>query len=264
MLTRLGMRIAAARALRDATLAQHRVFDSAVEDIDKTISENRKPILIVTTDEDTGDITGRDLFCGSDNCELVIEMALASKVTVGEGEAAIEVPHTDEGMEIMLDMMEHQVVAALLREKTIWSQAWKALVAKVNRRVSRRGASSSNGIRFAARQLMLGCELIASPSSVDQIGPGTAWAQFLTAMASDEELAPLGEVLRGMVENDPSLPWEQASDLLGIQHSAARSTGIAPYIEVDEDAVVIDELQVEATPEPDMTINVGNVSDQGQ
>lgn len=45
-LARLAMRIAAARALRGTTLAEARVYDSAIAPIDQTIAEERQPILI--------------------------------------------------------------------------------------------------------------------------------------------------------------------------------------------------------------------------
>ena len=43
-LARLAMRIAAARALRGATLAEERVHDSAIAPIDQTIAEERQAV----------------------------------------------------------------------------------------------------------------------------------------------------------------------------------------------------------------------------
>ena len=63
-LSRLAMRIAAARALKDATLAEARVFDSAIDPIDQTIAETRAPVLIVTTDDHEVETAGRDLTHG--------------------------------------------------------------------------------------------------------------------------------------------------------------------------------------------------------
>ena len=60
-LTRLAMRLAAARALLDSTLAGDRVFDSAVDPIDQTIAEPRQPILVLTTDEHELAVTGETL-----------------------------------------------------------------------------------------------------------------------------------------------------------------------------------------------------------
>ena len=79
-LARLAMRIAAARALRGATLADARVYDSAIAPIDQTIAEERQPILIVTTDDHEMGVTGRDLFQGHIACDLVVEAAIAARV----------------------------------------------------------------------------------------------------------------------------------------------------------------------------------------
>ena len=146
-LTRLVMRLAAARALRDRTLAGPRVFDSAVDPIDQTIAETRQPLIVLTTDEHELDVTGRDLSSGPHRCDLVIEIAIASRVEVpasdGDGgQISIAIPHTDEGMELTLDIMEHQVTRALTRDDTSWSRAWMKLVPRVTQRLSRRGASA--------------------------------------------------------------------------------------------------------------------------
>jgi hypothetical protein len=75
----------------------------------------------VTTDDHEIDTAGRDLMHGDTRCELVVEAAIASRVEVS-GDVSLSIPHTDEGMEIVLDLIEHQVMAALTRERTAWSQ----------------------------------------------------------------------------------------------------------------------------------------------
>jgi len=161
-LTRLAMRLAAARALRDRTLAGARVFDSAVDPIDQTIAETRQPLLVLTTDEHALDVTGRDLSSGAHRCDLVIEIAIASRVEVpasdGDGgQISIAIPHTDEGMELTLDIMEHQVTRALTRDDTAWSRAWMKLVPRITRRLSRRGAVVRE--RGALRRASAGVDL---------------------------------------------------------------------------------------------------------
>jgi len=191
-LARLAMRIAAARALRGATLAEARVYDSAIAPIDQTIAEERQPILIVITDDHEMEVTGRDLFHGNVACDLVIEAAIAARVEVGgdgEPESVITIPHTDEGMELALDLMEHQVMAALIRERTPWSRVWMKLVPRLSRRLSRRGASVEKGVRFAARQIVLTCDLIEAPTDGAAVAEGTAWADLLGVMEGDRRLA---------------------------------------------------------------------------
>ena len=239
-LTRLVMRLAAARALRDHTLAGARVFDSAVDPIDQTIAENRQPLLVLTTDEHEADITGRDLAGDSHRCDLVIELAIAARVEVpardGQGgQITIAIPHTDEGMELTLDMMEHQVIVALTRDDNAWSRAWMKLVPRVTRRLSRRGASSENGVRFAARQLVLTCDLVDTPVAGDTIAPNSAWGDALALMEVDPILANIASLLRAEMDGAPLADWRRAEEKLGVPLVVANQIGIGPIADLDAD-----------------------------
>ena len=235
-LARLAMRIAAARALKGATLAGDRVFDSAIDPIDQTIAETRQPILVVMTDDHEADITGRDLTYGDARCDLVIEAAIAARVEIpatdGDGNATtIAIPHTDEGMELVLDMIEHQVVAALTRERTDWSRVWMKLVPRISKRLSRRGASAENGVRFAARQIVITCDLIEPPVVGADIQPGTAWDDVLTVMSADEVLVPVANMLRAEIEGEPASDWQRAANSLGITMDTAEGLGIGEVLD---------------------------------
>lgn len=229
-LSRLAMRIAAARALRAATLAGDRVFDSAIDPIDATVAENRNPFLVVTTDEHEATVTGRDLFQGDHSCDLVIEAAIAARVEI-EGEVSLTIPHTDEGMELVLDVIEHQVLAALTRERSDWSRVWMKLVPRIKRRLSRRGASAENGVRFAARQIVLTCDLIDAPTDGGDIPAGSAWADVLAVIAADSALAPIADLLRSTIEGNLDLAqWMRDANTLGILKAEANATGIGPLM----------------------------------
>ena len=239
-LTRLVMRLAAARALRDRTLAGARVFDSAVDPIDQTIAETRQPLLVLTTDEHALDVTGRDLNSGAHRCDLVIEIAIASRVEVpasdGDGgQITIAIPHTDEGMELTLDIMEHQVVRALTRDDTAWSRAWMKLVPRITRRLSRRGASAENGVRFAARQLVLTCDLVDTPVAGATIAPNSAWGDVLVLMEADPILANIASLLRAEMDGTPLADWHRAAETLGVPLEVANQIGIGPVADLDAD-----------------------------
>ncbi|MBB06602.1 MAG: hypothetical protein CML03_14015 [Pseudooceanicola sp.] len=239
-LTRLVMRLAAARALRDRTLAGPRVFDSAVDPIDQTIAENRQPLLVLTTDEHALDVTGRDLGSGAHRCDLVIEIAIASRVELpasdGDGgQISIAIPHTDEGMELTLDIMEHQVTRALTRNDNAWSRVWMKLVPRVTRRLSRRGASSENGVRFAARQLVLTSDLVDTPVSGDTIAPNSAWGEALALMEADPILANIANLLRTELDGSALTDWRRAAEALGLPLEVANHIGIGPIADLDAD-----------------------------
>jgi hypothetical protein len=252
-LARLAMRVAAARALRGVTLAEARVYDSAIAPIDQTIAEERQPILIVTTDDHEMDITGRDLFHGNVSCDLVIEAAIATRVEVqaGEdGETMIAIPHTDEGMELALDMMEHQVMAALTRERSDWSRVWMKLVPRITRRLSRRGASVEKGVRFAARQIVLTCDLIEAPTDGASVTEGTVWADLLGVMEGDADLAPIAQMLRSEIEGTPLADWRRAASMLGIHLETADAIGLGPVLDLSEDPQTFEEVEIAGGPDP--------------
>ena len=239
-LTRLVMRLAAAHALRDRTLAGARVFDSAVDPIDQTIAETRQPLLVLTTDEHGLDVTGRDLNSGAHRCDLVIEIAIASRVEVpasdGDGgQISIAIPHTDEGMELTLDIMEHQVTRALTRDDTAWSRTWMKLVPRITRRLSRRGASSENGVRFAARQLVLTCDLVDTPLAGGSIASNSAWGDVLVLMEADPILVNIASLLRAEMDGTPLADWRRAAETLGVPLEVVNQIGIGPVEDLDAD-----------------------------
>ena len=263
-LTRLAMRVAAARALLDRTLAGARVFDSAVDPIDQAIAETRQPLLVLTTDEHELEVEGRDLGSGNHRCELVIEIAIASRVEVPAsgsdgGQVTIAIPHTDEGMELTLDIMEHQVLRALNRADNPWSSVWMKLVPRITRSLSRRGASAENGVRFAARQLVLSCDLVDTPVSGGGVAPNSAWGELLALMEGDPALSGIASLLRGEIEGELLAEWRRAAEALGVPLEVADQIGIGPATgnNADDperlDRVTLDGAQInfEATDEPE-------------
>jgi hypothetical protein len=252
-LPRLAMRIATAHALRGATLAGNRVHDSAIAPIDQTIAEERQPILIVTTDDHEMEVTGRDLFHGTVSCDLVIEAAIAARIELAGEESMITIPHTDEGMELALDLMEHQVMAALTRGRSEWSRVWMKLVPRISRRLSRRGASVEKGVRFAARQIVLTCDLVDVPADGAAILDGTAWADLLGVMEANTDLAPIAQVLRSQIEGDTLVDWRRAAAMLGIHLQIADAIGLGPVFDLSQDPQILEEVDIAGGSGPVLT-----------
>lgn len=266
-LTRLAMRVAAARALKGRTLAGPRVFDSAVDPIDQTIAEQRQPLIVLTTDEHEVETTGRDLDSGNHQCDVVIEVAIAARVEVpasdGQGgQITIAIPHTDEGMELTLDLMEHQIVTALTRDDNAWSRVWMKLVPRIQRRLSRRGASAENGVRFAARQLVLTCDLVDTPPIGTQIEAGTAWGEALAAMEADQALAPIAAMIRAEIEGETISDWQQAAQMLGIPLEVMDRLGVMPTLDLAGVPVAVGEVVLDENGRT-MTIDEQIADSQG-
>lgn len=243
-LARFAIRLCAARALRGATLAEDRVFDSAIEPLDQQAKAGRQPFLVVFTGDHRLTIEGRDLTGGEGEVELVLEAAIASRVelpgTDGTTQVSIVVPNTDEGMEITLDMLEYQAIAAISTGRNVWADLWRRLVLRIVERHSRRGASSDEGVRFAARQISLMCETVADPIPGQPVDPGTVWGDFLAAMDADPVLAPIGKIVRYQIEvTRPD--WQVAADMLGISDTTADQIALVPLV---DPAPTITELDV--------------------
>lgn len=267
-LTRLAMRLAAARAVRNKTLAADRVFDSAVDPIDQTIAEARQPIVVVTTDEHELSVNGRDLGSGNHQCDLVIEIAIAARVEVpaddGQGgQITIAIPHTDEGMELTLDMMEHQIVSALTRDDGGWSLVWQKLVPRVTRRLSRRGASSENGVRFAARQMVLTCDLVDTPAPGAPVAATSAWGAALAAMEADTDLAAIAGLLRAEIEGEPMDDWRRAAAVLGVPIEVVDQLGYGPILDLDDDPQLFTGVVLDEEGDQTTTLDETLADDQG-
>lgn len=242
-LSRLTMRIAAARALRGATLAEDRVFDSAIDPLDHAIAEDRRPLIVVYTDDHSTELRGRAAESGPAECALILEVAIASRVLMpgGVGDVEIAIPHTDEGLELSLDIIEHQAVAALARGHSQWSRVWQGLVPRITQRQSVRAASTENGVRFAARQVRIACDLTEAPMPGKALPEGGAWAPALAALEADPDLEALAGIIRALIEGETVADWRRAAAALGISTDAAAGLGIAPASGPDDDLTLADE-----------------------
>jgi len=163
-LSRAILRIITVQCLRGHTLAEDRVFDSDLDPLDHRISSQKKPVAVVYTDDQQEDVGDRaDMGQGAGSIDLVIEIAIAGSVVfdgVDESESAVEVTvgESDAGMELTLDLLERQAIAALTTATGEWPNLWRVFCVRILRRVSKRGGSAENGSRFAARQIVLTCQ----------------------------------------------------------------------------------------------------------
>ena len=223
-ISRTAVRVAAARAVTNRTLAGSRVSDSAIEPIDITITETRLPLITVLTDDDQTDGIGRETWQGRRELDLIFEIAVATEVKDG----AFTIPETDFGLEWALDIIEHQIERALFDEGTAWSSIFMALVPRIHSKASRRGASAERGVRFAARQIVYKVDPIAAPLPGDAIDPALPYGRLLAAMEQDADLAEYGVFLRGIIESPLKPEWKRQAEAIGLTRVNAEAIGIAP------------------------------------
>jgi hypothetical protein len=245
-LIRFAIRQCAARAILGQTLAEGRVFQSVIDPISSKITSERAPVVIVNTDDHGQDGEGRDITGGEVSLDLVFEAAIAAKVlTTGQNDdgdiVQVSILEADAGLDLTLDMIEHQITRALLGPGE-WADLFRRFVPVVRRRISRRGADAA-GTRWAARQIVITCDTLGEPVG-SEIPTAGVWADFLAAMDADEHLVHIAPLIRATLAGGAA-DWQRSAAMLGIGHDVAESLGFSPAVlDGDGSPVLIEEVSL--------------------
>jgi hypothetical protein len=230
----MAVRLAAFKALQGRTFAENRVFDSRVDALNFTAEDDRAPLIVVSVDEDRGTVEGRDLAAASREVELVIEIAIAARMrrTIGAGETeeTVEVPETDAGLEASVGLVGYQVMRALQADPGAWSEVFRALVPRIFSFTARRGADVKNGVRYAARQIVLRCDCLADPAFGEALDPDLPWGRFVALAKADASLGRLGKLIEAEIAGGLLPHWQAAQASLGLTAGEASGIGIAPFL----------------------------------
>jgi hypothetical protein len=89
-------------------------------------------------------------------------------------------------------------------------------------------------VRFAARQLVLSCDLVETPVSGGAVASTSAWGQLLALMDDDAALAGIASLLRAEIEGELA-DWRRAAETLGVPLEVANQIGIGPVADLDAD-----------------------------
>lgn len=248
-LARLFLRMSAVRALRGATLAGQAVYDSGGS-LDHLLSTAPAPVILVYTDEQRETPTGRaDMGRGQTGCDLVLEMAITGVSSTTDGAAVAEIAETDAGQELMLDLLERQVMLAFTAGQGVWPDTFRNFAVTYRGIISRRALSEAGAVRYAARQLVISCDLLIDPLPGAFISAESAWGRFMTAVAADPGLAPILPTLQAALAGDPLTPLEAAARTLGLNEADAAALGLGGL--PDDPAAVLSQA------EPEIAISVG-------
>lgn len=238
-LSRLALRLTTVKAILGRTLAEDRVFDSMANPIDKKLSTETKPMVVVRTDDhEIEDIQGRELHSGNAKCELVFEIGLAARATAeaSDGQQVVQLtfPHTDAGLELALDVMESQIVEALTNPSNDWSALWQEFVPRVISRDSRRAAANENGVHFAARQIIIVVDLLSDPIPGGGLIPGSAWETLIGLFEADLNFgAEIGPMIRALITGDEKSDWRRAAHALATPLAGVDFIGLGPVLAVE-------------------------------
>ncbi|KAB1069256.1 hypothetical protein [Methylobacterium planeticum] len=220
-------------ALVDKTLAQGRVYDSAVQPIEEMVNkQGAKPFIVISTDDEKLEVKGWATLDAPRSINIVIEIAVGGIVQVdippeeGGGQALrLDIPHTDEGLETALNMIGRQIWreiqvggpwSDLLREIAFWPKEISIT----------RGANAEQGIRYAARQYVIQADTIAEPDFGAE--PEGSIARLLALMAADPRLSKDVPLLEGMIVGEPLPEWRRRQADLGLSAASYRALGLGP------------------------------------
>jgi hypothetical protein len=228
------MRLCTIAALRDRTWAENRVFDSDNAPLDQSIKEQPTPYVVVFTDDDEHEeIQGFDFVGSQRDMLIIIEFGLAAAITIDD-ERTIRIPATDGGFEIALDMLERQIIHALLHDPfSAWGELWRGLAMKLSQRASsKRGGSAEGGARWAARQLLLHVDTFADPPAGVVLPDNHPIRQFIAAarISAIQGMPAAAELIEASLATVPISSWRQAQAWLGLTEFAARGLGLGPPV----------------------------------
>lgn len=240
-LTRFALRTAALHAIRGATLVGDNVRDSDITAIDVASdgavrTEEDRPFIVIFTDDGNAEDTDLRDLRQNGAVDFVCEFGIATPMTVIDDATAenriLGVPATDENFEMVLDIIDRQIVAALTALGP-WADLWRRLHNRVIKIERRRAASAEDGARMAARQLRIRVEAIADPAWGQPIAARSVWKDFLALLeAEDPELHPIAVTFLG--PQDPAITADLIRRARGNTLREMRSLGYGPFHEGGE------------------------------
>jgi hypothetical protein len=244
-LASFALRYCAQKAIKGRTAIGDRVFDSAAVPSNLLKPEDRQPLLVISTDDYRSTPSSdrghpRDLLTPK-TIDLSTELLIGSFVMVKAGDTGtveFQVPHTDEGLELSINLIERQIARALVDGKTTWSILFMKFATAISEVSSRRGAMSKDGAKFAARLTTYPIDALSDPEFGRQPDEGSPWASLLAAIRSDPDDAPLADLLLAAIVGDelPLADVIRASS--GFTPSEFAGVGLAADVDLADDVTV--------------------------
>lgn len=252
-LARFALRVATVEALRGRTMVGTNVRDSDMSAIDVAAdgslrtAEDRLFVLVYTDDGRSSETPLRDLHSNGE-VDLVLEFGIATPMVqtdpdTGESVISGSVPATDDAFEMTLDIIDRQIASALTGEG-LWPTIWKRLSSRVVKVERRRAVNAEQGVRFAARQVLVTLDL--KPDPVMGAPLGGVWQEFATALADARpDLSPIVEAMLGTATLD--LTVQQVRERFGHTPRESTALGYGPFHLGGED-YAIEEPVIDGDP----------------
>lgn len=238
---RTVIRMCAVAACRDRTWAEGRVYDSDNTPLLDALNEEAKPYITVFTDTDVvQNIDGRDLYTGERRLSLVFEFGIASAAKVVDNEdEELDIPQTDQAMEALVDILEGQIVAAVLTDpESPFGELLREMILKIERAPSTRGGSEDRQTRWAARQLVLLCGTISPPAPGTVLYADSPINRFVSLIRSSAhaslKMKEGGDLIEKVLTTSSYSDWKQGQAWLALTKAGIHGTGVTPLPEDDD------------------------------
>jgi len=206
---RLALRICTVEALKGRTSVKDNVLDSQIGALDigadsALRTDQEKPFISVYTElSATSDLSARSLWQNGVT-ELLIESGITATMTETDPETDESVvipgiPATDQAFELFLDCLDREVINALTDPDNIWAEIWRGLISGIPKIECKRISDVTTGVRIAAHQQSIICDLLPDPVFAATIAPTSIWKKFIDQMRVEgHPYLPLIEKLLGM------------------------------------------------------------------
>lgn len=239
-LASLALRLCATNAIRDRTAAGDRVYDSSMTAENAMKESGRRPVIIVSSDDyrtttERGTPTARD-FLSPKTVNISFETLIGSIVVVKDGAGGeFQIPHTDEGLELAINLIERETLRALASGDTEWSTLFMKFAPTIVETTSKRGAGSSDGHKFAARLTTFSIATVCDPPFGEAPEDGSQWARFIAALRSDPHVPGLADLIFSAIVGDPVSAEIATRISASMTSDEFSSIGFAPEVPIDPD-----------------------------
>jgi hypothetical protein len=257
------------RSLKGRTWVGDRVFDSPAQPADLRLSTDRAAFIAVYTDDADIVLEGGSLTAADATVHLTIEIAVADTTLIEPasnvdrdpsdpdidrvpgGDTVTTLAQTDEAIELTIGLISRQVIQALVAPDNPWAELWRQMTISREKVEIRRGGpgqeqqETPTAVRYASRILRFWVCVVGEPGYGEGVSDDQRafWPRLLTAFDGDQEMAPLGALLREHFEREPGLPSWRSEQVYGTYTQEALITlGITPLLAVIPDEKEPDRL----------------------
>ncbi len=247
-INRMALRLMTVMALRGATDAGNRVWDSRIGEVDALArEEGANPFILVYADDEDGNGGGASLRKPDRRVTLVIEVAIGI-VEKSQGGYQLMYPETDAQLELALDVLETQIFDALQHMPSAARDAWAQLVQSIENVRIRRGAWSEadKNNRYAARLIEMQIRIPRDPVPSGKITP--LIEPVLQVLEDDQETNEIAQELRALAQRAPGAPGNEMTTLGRAAALIGASSAVADALFVDPE--LPDDRRFEADPQP--------------